>query len=75
MFACCSYKVEGDEQTAHAELRGLKLVTQINLGTSDSSSEVHSHSCVPLVQDRAGVVTALCCSFTHTKASVKEERH
>lgn len=42
---CCSYKVEGDEQTAHAELRGLKLVTQINLGSSDAGSvEVRTHA-------------------------------
>lgn len=42
----CSYKVEGDEQTATAELRGLRVVTQINLGSSEPSaptSEVSLH--------------------------------
>lgn len=35
---CCSYKVEGDEQTATAELRGLRVVTQINLGSTEPSA-------------------------------------
>ena len=35
---CCSYKVEGDEQTASAELRGLRVVTQINLGGAESAA-------------------------------------
>ena len=34
----CSYKVEGAEQTATAELRGLRVVTQINLGSSEPSA-------------------------------------
>lgn len=34
----CSYKVEGDEQTAKAELRGFRVVTQINLGGPDASA-------------------------------------
>ena len=34
----CSYKVEGEEQTATAELRGLRVVTQINLGSSEPSA-------------------------------------
>ena len=34
----CSYKVEGDEQTATAELRGLRVVTQINLGSAEPSA-------------------------------------
>lgn len=38
LLGCCSYKVEGEEQTAQAELRGLKLVTQINLGKSDPNA-------------------------------------
>ncbi len=51
---CCSYKVEGDEQTATAELRGLRVVTQINLGSTEPSaptSEVglnhkNAHNCL-----------------------------
>ena len=37
-MSCCSYKVEGDEQTATAELRGLRVVTQINLGSAEPSA-------------------------------------
>lgn len=34
----CSYKVKGDEQSAKAELRGFRVVTQINLGGEDTST-------------------------------------
>ena len=33
------YRVEGDEQTAHAELRGFKVATQINLSEAHAQSE------------------------------------
>ena len=33
------YRVEGDEQTAHAELRGFKVATQINLSEAQAHSE------------------------------------
>ena len=33
------YRVEGDEQTAHVELRGFKVATQINLSEAQAQSE------------------------------------
>ena len=33
------YRVEGDEQTAHAELRGFKVATQINLSEAQAQTE------------------------------------
>lgn len=62
----CSYKVEGDEQTAKAELRGLRVVTQINLGGGDASIAPK----VFLTTDCSNQLLSLVClTFMHAGES------
>ncbi len=58
----CSYKVEGDEQTATAELRGLRVVTQINLGSAEPSAPTSE---VCLNHTQKSIITKIVNSSTY----------